>query len=191
MKRLILASSSPSRKSILEQAGVDFEADPSSYDEDMTIDLAPAELAKLLSMGKAKDVVARHKNAVVLGADSFGVFEGNLLGKPHTLVKARQMLQMLSGNWHEFITGFTIIDSDSGKTFSDSVTTKLLFKQLTSDEIDRYLAKEDVLELAGAYSIQTLGAVMVKRIEGSYSNVYGLPIFEVAEALKNFGIDFL
>ncbi len=133
MKRLILASSSPSRKSILEQAGVDFEADPSSYDEDMTIDLAPAELAKLLSMGKAKDVVARHKNAVVLGADSFGVFEGNLLGKPHTLVKARQMLQILSGNWHEFITGFTIIDSDSGKTFSDSVTTKLLFKQLTSD----------------------------------------------------------
>ncbi len=191
MKTLILASSSPSRKGILEQTGIKFEVDPGNYEEDMSLDMSPSELAKFLSLGKASSIVTNHSKSVVLGADSFAVFEGELLGKPHTIDNAKKMLKKLCGQWHEFITGFTIIDCDTHKTYSEVVSTKLLFGEFSDKEIDEYLTKDNVLNLAGAYDIQRLGGVLVKRIEGSYSNIYGLPIFEVAQALKSFGIEFV
>ncbi len=191
MKQLILASGSPGRREFLQQAGVPFIVDISNYEEDMTLKMEPAELAMHLSEGKARDVAAQHKNAVVLAADSFAVFNGQLLGKPHTLARAKEMLQMLSGQCHSFITGFMIVDTDSGKTHSDSDETKVYMRKLTSDEIDGYLAKEDVLERAAAYRIQNLGAVLVEKIEGNYSNVIGLPFPKVAKALHDFGIEIL
>ena len=98
----------------------------------MTLDLAPNELAKHLSRGKAEAVAARHKDAVVLGADSFVVFHGQLLGKPHTKERAYEMLTILRGDCHEFITGFTIIDSSSCQSHSEVVVSKVYFRSLSS-----------------------------------------------------------
>jgi len=190
MKKFILASGSEPRKQLLEKTGIAFTAEVSNYEEDMTLDLSPGDLAKRLSKGKAEAVAARHKDAVVLGADSFVVFHGQLLGKPHTKERAYEMLAMLSGDCHEFVTGFTIVDSSSGKSYSEVVVSKVYFCTLTSQEIARYLAREDVLHNAGAYRIQDIGSVLVEKIEGSYSNVVGLPLSQVADALKPFGITF-
>jgi septum formation protein len=191
VKQFILASGSQGRKEILERAHVDFTVDVSNYEEDMTLDMPPAELAQFLSKGKATDVATRHENAVILGADSFAVFNGQLLGKPHTLERAKEMLTMLSGQRHSFVTGFTIIDTDSGKEYTSSVETQVYFKEITPADIDGYLAKDDVLNKAGAYTIQGLGGMFITKIEGSFSNVVGLPMMEVAQALREFGVNFL
>ncbi|MBI4034666.1 septum formation protein Maf [Candidatus Saccharibacteria bacterium] len=191
VKQLILASGSRGRKLVLEKIGVPFIVDASQYQEDMTLDLPPKQLAIKLSQGKAREVAARHKNAVVIGADSFGIFKGQLLGKPQTHKKAKEMLSALSGQTHSFITGFTIIDSDSKLETSDVAETRVTFKKLSDSEIDNYLAKENVLNNAAAYIIQGLGAVLVEKIGGDYENVIGLPLSKVAQALKDFDIQII
>jgi septum formation protein len=191
MKQFILASGSQGRKEILKRSHVDFTVDVSNYEEDMTLDMPPADLAICLSQGKAMDVAARHSEAVVLGADSFAIYNGELLGKPHTLDRAKEMLTMLSGQCHTFVTGFTIIDTASGKTYSSSVESTVYFTEITPSDIDGYLAKENVLNKAGAYTIQGLGSAFITKIDGSFSNVIGLPLMEVAAALKDFGVNFL
>jgi nucleoside triphosphate pyrophosphatase len=189
MKRFILASSSPARKEILEQANIKFIVQKSDYIEDMTLNLSPKDLAIFLSRGKAEDVATKHKNAVVLAADSFALYKGQLLGKPHTIERARDMLSMLSGNKHTFITGFTIIDCDSGNISSATEETTVFMKSLSDEEINGYLNKEDVLQNAGAYRIQNLGGGLIERIEGDYNNVRGLPLCSVISKLQEFGIN--
>lgn len=191
MKKLVLASSSPARRQILEAIRFPFIVDVSNFEEDMSLNMAPQELAKYLSQGKAEEVARRHKNTVVLAADSFAVFNGQLLGKPHTIENAKKMLTSLSGGCHSFITGFTILESDTGEKYSDVIETKVCFRKLTSQEIDGYLKKENVLNNAGAYIIQRLGGALVDRIEGDYSNIMGLPLSAITPALKDFGINIL
>jgi septum formation protein len=191
MKQLILASSSRARKEILENVKASFTVRPSSYEEDMNLDMQPKDLAIFLSRGKARNVANECTNAIVLGADSFAVFDDQLLGKPRTLERATEMLNMLSGRMHSFITGFTIVDADSKKEYSDAVETKVFFKSLTKDDIVGYLAKENVLNNAGAYIIQNLGGVLIEKIEGDYFNVMGLPIAKIAIALRSFNINLL
>ena len=188
MKTLILASGSLSRKEILEETGFPFTVDVSNYEEDMNLNMTPKDLATTLSKGKARDVAKRHKKAIILAADSFGVFKDRLLGKPHTIERAKEMLTLLSGQCHSFITGFTIIDSDTEEEFTESVETKVYFKKLTQEEIKEYLTQENMLEKAGAYTIQGLGKKFIEKIEGDYNNVRGLPLMDVSKALKNFGI---
>ena len=191
MKQLVLASGLPARKEILEKTGYPFIVDVSDYGEDMGLKMSPEELAKHLSLGKAQDVATRHKDSVVLAADSFALFNGELLGKPQTIENARKMLATLSGQCHSFITGFTILDADTSRRYSDVVETKVYFRKLAPEDIDNYLKKENVLNNAGAYIIQKLGATLVEKIDGDYSNVMGLPLPAVTVALKNFGINFL
>lgn len=191
MKQLILASASAARKEILERAGVDFTVQASKYEEDMSLDMQPKELAIHLSRGKARDVALEYKNALILGADSFAALDGRLLGKPANPEEARQMLQSLSGRCHIFITGFTIIDTGINKEYSEAVETKVYFRKLNGEEIGNYLAKENVLNNAGAYIIQGLGGALIDKIDGDFSNVMGLPLSRVAAALKEFGLDVL
>src|SRR5579872_1082874 len=131
MKQLILASESKARKEILERTGVPFTVEVSNYEEDMTLDFKPTELAIHLSKGKAEDVAKRHKKEIILAADSFAVFQGELLGKPHTLERAKETLMTLSGQCHSFVTGFTIIDTETGKNYSDFDETKVYFRKLS------------------------------------------------------------
>ena len=188
MKKIILASTSPRRKELLEKTGLIFETASSSYEEDMTLALPPKELAMHLSMGKAKAVSAIHQNAIIIAADTFVAYQDQVLGKPHTPEKAKETLEMLSGKSHSIITGFTILDPENDESFSHAVETVVHFKHLTEEEIQNYIATGEPLDKAGAYAIQGLGSELVDRIEGDYSNIVGLPVEEVLKALKNFGV---
>ncbi len=191
MKTIILASASPRRKELLEKLGLKFEVEPSNYEEKISSELQPHELAKSLSLEKAKLVAKNRSNALVIAADTFIVCEGKILGKPQTETEAQKMLGAISGRQHSVITGFTIIDTESKKTLSKSVETKVYIKILTSNEIDDYVKSKEPLDKAGAYAIQGLGSVFVERIEGDYHNVIGLPLSALAESLKEFGVNVL
>jgi septum formation protein len=188
MKTIILASASPRRKELLERIGLRFEVEPSNCGEDMQSGSNPHELARNTSLEKAKVVAGKHRNAIIIAADTFAVFGGRILGKPHTEHQAREMLETINGKSHCVITGFSIIDTDENKTLSKSVETKVYMRKLSSTEIDAYVKSKEPLDKAGAYAIQGLGAVIVEKIEGDYFNVIGLPLSALTEALKDFGI---
>ena len=190
-RKIILASASPRRKEILEITGLKFSVDAGGYEEDMDLALKPHQLAKFLSSEKAKAIAGKYTNALVIAADTFIVFKGSLLGKPHTGKEAGRMLTLLNGKPHSVITGFSIIDTKTGKKLSRSVETRVYFKKMTAQEIASYVKTGEPLDKAGAYAIQGLGAVIVEKIEGDYFNVMGLPLFHLAEALKKFGISVL
>ena len=191
MKKIILASASPGRKGLLLQMGLEFEVDPSNYEEDMTLDMEPSKLAIHLSLGKAKEVAQRHKNSIIIAADTFCVLGKEILGKPHTKENAEIMLQKLSGKTHSVITGFTIIDTETGKQISKSVETKVLFADVPEKDIDDYVSLGEPLTKAGAYAMQHRGGIFVEKIEGDYFNVVGLPLRPLFLELKNFGINIL
>jgi septum formation protein len=191
MKRIMLASASPRRKELLEQIGLQFEVDPSNYDEEITSASEPHETARRLSLGKARAAARKHRNAIIIAADTFVVFGDRILGKPHSNAEAREMLRALNGQAHSVITGFTILDTETGKVTSRSVETRVHMRKLTLREIDGYVRTKEPLDKAGGYAIQGLGAVLVERIEGDYSNVVGLPLSALAESLKEFGVDVL
>lgn len=191
MKQLILASTSPRRKEILEKTGLTFIVEGSTYEEDMSQVLPPRKLAEVLSRGKAEAVAKKHTNAVVIGADSFVVCHRKVLGKAKSRDEAKKMLQMQQGQKISVITGVTVIDCDTKKTTSFSIETILVIKKLSDDEIESYLARDEYKDKAGAFAMQGLGAVFIERVEGDFFGAVGLPICELTEVLKEFGMQVL
>ena len=191
MRIIILASSSPRRKMLLNQIGIKFTVHASKSDEKMNPRLKPRGQAEYLSEEKAKIVAKEYPDALIIAADTFVVFNDEIIGKPHTKANAKKTLQKLSGNSHMLITGITVMDTKTGKQITKSVETKVFMKKLTQKEIDGYIATEEPLDKAGAYAIQELGGIFIEKIEGSASNVIGLPLNELYETLKKFDIDIL
>ena len=191
MRKIILASASPRRKEILKITGLNFAVCTSDYEEEINLPLRPRELARFLSRKKAEVVAHKYKNAVIIAADTFIVFKNRLLGKPRTDKEAEKMLGMLNGKMHSVITGFTIIDTANNKILSRSVETKVYFKKLGVEEISAYVSSKEPLNKAGAYAIQGLGAVFIKKIDGDFFNVMGLPLCALTESLKKFGVNVL
>jgi septum formation protein len=190
-RKIILASASPRRKELLEKIGLKFTVDPSDFREDLRSDLKPEGLAKYLSIGKASSIALKYPDAIVIAADTIGVLRGKIIGKPHTEEQARHMLLTLSGKSHRVITGFTIIDSASQKSITRIVETRVYIKQMSLMEIFHYVQTGEPLDKAGAYAIQGLGSVIVKKIVGDYYNVMGLPLNSLVESLKEFGVNIL
>lgn len=186
--RVVLASSSPRRRELLEKSGLKFTVDPTEMDEKLEGEVSPEELARSISLEKASAAAHRHPDSIIIAADTFGVLDGRLLGKPADASDARRMLTSLSGKCHEVLTGFTIMDSTSQKTVSRVVRTRVYFKVLSSEQIDQYVETGEPLDKAGAYAIQGLGAQLIDRVEGDYSNVIGLPVHALAEELDKFGV---
>ena len=190
-RRIILASASPRRKELLENIGLSFEVDSGNCRENLSSDLEPQELAMQISLEKARSVAGKYPDAVIIGADTFGVLNGRIIGKPGTAEEAVAMLKSISGKGHLVITGYSIIDTACGKIVSGTVETKVYIKELTPEEIDAYVKTGEPLDKAGAYAIQGLGALFVEKIEGDYFNVVGLPVYALMDALKEFGIRVL
>ena len=189
MKQVILASTSPRRKEILSKTKLAFTTEESDYEEDMSLDLPPEELAKTLSSGKAEAVAKRHDDAIIIGADTFIAFEGKVLGKPNTPEKAKEMLESLSGKSHSVFTGFTIIDCANQKKVSKAIETKVYFKNLSDKEIQDYVDSGEPINRSGAYAIQELGALLVEKIEGDFFNVMGLPLSALSDTLLEFDVN--
>lgn len=190
-RTIILASGSPRRKELLSLIGLKFKVDVSDFEENLGLKLKPHELSKYLSFEKARAVAHNYKNAVIIAADTFIVFRGKLLGKPHTEKEAMRMLTLLNGKSHSVITGYTVLDTNTGKKSSRSVETKVWFRNMAEDELRAYVRTGEPLDKAGAYAIQGIGSLIVKKIEGDYFNVIGLPIASLAATLKKFEITVL
>lgn len=189
MRKIVLASSSPRRKELLKKAGIVFTVEVGNYEEDMSLKLKPKQLAKVLSRGKAESVAKHYKNAIIIGADTFIAYKNELLGKPHTPSKAIAMLKKLSGKVHSVITGYTIIDTKTGRIVSRAVESRVYFKKMTMAEITAYVKTKEPLESAAGYAIHELGSVFIKKIEGDFFVVMGLPLYQLVHDLKSFGID--
>lgn len=182
--QIILASKSPRRRELLEQAGFEFDIAPSDKEEIMegkTVESMVTNLARV----KANDVLQRHKekNPIVIGADTIVVYEGEIFGKPKDEADAARMLMLLSGKTHEVLTGVCIATPKKEITFCEA--TKVTFYELSRQEIEDYIRTKDPLDKAGAYGIQGVFAKHVKGIVGDYFNVVGLPIARLYREINN------
>lgn len=185
---IILASNSPRRRYLLKNAGMEFEIIPSRINEENFQDENPEIFVKILANAKAADVSQKHPDSWVIGADSIVLINDTILEKPSTVSDARRMLNLLSGNTHVVLTGYAIRCERKSHFFSDVVSTHVTFKSLTTDEIEWYIQTSEPYDKAGGYAIQGLGSFMIKSINGSYTNVVGLPICEVIEHLYEAGV---
>lgn len=178
---LILASGSARRKELLAMIAPGYTVEVSDVDE--TCSGSPDEMVLTLSDRKASAVAALHSDAIVLGADTL-VYGDCVLGKPHTPENAVRMLEELSGIWHDVYTGVTLIDTRNGRKVRHCEKTRVHFRQLEAAEIEAYVATGEPLDKAGAYAIQGAGDAFIDRIEGSYSNVVGLPLAALTQMFK-------
>jgi septum formation protein len=185
---LILASKSPRRRYLLKQAGLSFSVIPSSIDETSVPVSSPETYVKALSEAKAENVSIKFPEKWVIGADTIVLKDGAILGKPDSITQARAMLKQLSGQTHQVLTGYAICCKSKNRKYSETVKTHVLFKSLTDKEIEWYIHTKEPFDKAGAYAIQGLGTFLVKSINGSYTNVVGLPVCEVIEILIKEGV---
>jgi len=182
--KLILASLSPRRIELLRLAGIDFEVMPRGIGEAPRRGETPREHVLRLSDEKALVVARIRPGCWVLGADTIVVIAGEILGKPGSVAEAKEMLEKLSGREHEVFTGFSIASQEKGLLIREVVESKVLFREIADDEMDWYAGSEEPYDKAGAYAVQGMAAVFIREIRGSYTNVMGLPLCEVVEALK-------
>ena len=188
LQHFILASGSPRRKRLLEDAGLVFDVvgAPPDVEEDVAPGLGAQAEARSRALAKASCVAKTHPGAFVLGADTVVVLDGEILGKPSNADDASRMLGLLSGRTHEVITAFTLLGADS--RHEDAVATKVSFRQIDEETIERYVDSGEPMDKAGAYAIQGLGGGLVDKVEGSYTNVVGLPVAEVLKVFMRCGV---
>jgi septum formation protein len=184
---IVLASASPRRVELLQSAGISVTVRPSGIDEDLLPDETPEAHAMRLARDKARDVAKLGNGRFFIGADTIVVSGKEIMGKPQDAADAERMLRALSGSVHQVITGFSVIDAVSNSEITASVKTLVYFKEVRDDEIHSYIASGCPFDKAGAYAIQGDAAHMIRKIEGSYTNVVGLPLCEVVEALRTLG----
>ena len=188
---IILASQSPRRRELLERMGVrDFRIVTPDIDEHMDRDLPPQELVGRISLEKALAVQEQEGNAaIIIAADTVVALDGAVLGKPADELEAFKMLSTLSGCRHQVYTGVTVLRGEERYTVSEETT--VTFRELSAEEIDRYIATGEPMDKAGAYGIQGYGALLVEGIQGDYYNVMGLPVCRLGCLLRQLGVDCL
>lgn len=188
METLILASSSPRRKELLENLQLSFEVHSSDVDETYNPTLSPPEIVMELAMRKSENVAMKHPKSFVIGCDTIVVQDGQVLGKPKDKTEATVMLKKLSGRTHLVYTGVSIFSPKTHVEFYEK--TEVVFWELTDDEIYSYVNSGEPLDKAGAYGIQGFGSVLVKKINGDYFSVVGLPVSRTIRELKKLGYQY-
>ena len=184
---LILASQSPRRKELLAQLGYQFNCHPADIDESTKTNETPKQYVCRIAEQKTLAVTKHYdKQAFILGSDTAVIIKNTILGKPANKDEAKRMLSLLSGSTHQVLTAICVSHNDEIKT--ELVRTDVAFKELSAQEIDNYWCSKEPQDKAGAYGIQGLGGQFVKQIQGSYSAVVGLPLYETAKLLGEFGL---
>lgn len=191
-KNFILASASPRRKELLESIGLSFQVDlPREFQEIEPENQSAHQLVKHNAAGKARDIAKHHKNALILGVDTVGALDDHVLEKPKDHQDAFKMLKQMQGRSHQVLSALCLIDTATGQELIEIESTRVEFAPMTDADILNYLQKEDVMDKAAAYAIQGKAALFVKGIEGSYSNVVGLPLERLNKMLQKFDINLI
>ena len=181
LPKLVLASGSPRRAEILASVGWPFEKIVAGIDESIHNNETPQEYVKRLAEGKAREAAKKVLNGLILGADTTVVIDEHILGQPKDENDAKRMLQLLSGKWHEVLTGVALLNVENNIAIIDCETTRVRFAGLSNEEIDWYVHSGEPMGKAGAYGIQGKASLFIETIEGDYFNVVGLPIRLVYE----------
>jgi septum formation protein len=182
MEKIILASKSPRRAEILRAVGWDFETSPANIDETLLDSEDAITYVKRLAREKAEYIAGADPGKLVLGADTVVVVDGEIMGQPSDDQDAQRMLKMLSGKWHEVVTGVALLRGD--EAIVDHERTRVRFAELSDDEVEWYVSTGEPHDKAGAYAIQGVGGIFIKEIEGDYFNIVGLPVRLVYEMLR-------
>lgn len=177
LPKLVLASGSPRRSEILTSVGWDFIKDSADIDENELPNESPEAYVQRLALEKALEVSKRYSDAIVLGADTTVVIDEKIIGKPRDLEDARRMIRMLSGSWHEVLTGVALVRTGSEQVSASGMqSTKVKFAELSDEEVEFLVTMGEPLDKAGAYAVQAQAALFIEAIEGDYWNVVGLPV---------------
>ena len=174
--KIILASASPRRKTILSQVDLDFTIETSNINEDFSIELLPKAFCEHWAREKANDIAKSHSDKLIIGADTIVKIDDKILGKPKNYKESFAMLKLLSGKTHQVLTGVSLIHLDLGIDFTFNESTDVSFCFLTDEEINKYIDKYKPYDKAGSYGIQDGFSVYVEKINGCFYNVMGFPI---------------
>lgn len=184
LRPLVLASASPRRQALLAGQGLHFEVVPSALKEPAPEHgEAPADYAARMARIKGADIAARHPDKIVLSADTIVVQGARILGKPADRQGAMDMLSALAGGWHEVVTGFCVLCGRHGISVCRTVSTRVHMAHNSPEMLAAYIATGEPMDKAGAYGIQGIGAFLVDEVQGSYTNVVGLPLRSVLNVL--------
>ena len=186
--RIILASQSPRRRELLSLVGIPHEVRPADLDERVLPGELPAPHAERLARAKAEAVAVKEPDAVVIGADTIVVLDGDILGKPRDAGDAAAMLHRLAGRTHTVLTAVAV--ARDGRTVSGVESVEVTFRPLTAEQIDAYIATGEPMDKAGAYGIQGYGAVIVERVHGDYFAVMGLALGRLVGLLEQVGVRY-
>ncbi len=191
MSNIILASKSPRRKELIQKIGItDFKIVESDAEENAPTDVSPQQAVCSIALQKARSVAGKCRNDdIIIAADTMVSIDGSVLGKPVDETEAFSMLNLMSGMWHEVVTG--IVVKQGAKELVEHETTAVKFRELESEEIEAYIATGSPMDKAGAYGVQDIAALFVERIEGDYYNVMGLPLHRLGLMLKEIGVRLL
>ena len=183
--KYILASQSPRRSKLLSQIGINFESLPSNFVEDLSINLSPSNLSMNFAKNKAKTVAKKYKSRWVIGADTIVTLRGRIFGKPNSFDEGNEMLRALSGKTHDVFTGVSIQNIEKKINLTFNERTKVTLKKLTDEDIFLYLKNHKPYDKSGSYGIQGYFSVFVKKINGCYFNIVGLPLHKLYLKLKS------
>ncbi|MHC4661302.1 MAG: Maf family protein [Planctomycetota bacterium] len=185
LPHFILASASPRRKKLLEDAGFDFEVEASAVEESSPGSGDPVEVVVLNALMKARDIASRHSSGIVVGADTVVSFDDKIIGKPADAADAKRILNALSGTRHTVITGVAIVDVSAGRVQAFAEKTFIEMRKMSADEIEQYVSSGEALGKAGAYAIQETGDRFIEKVDGSFSNVVGFPVEAFRKKLED------
>jgi septum formation protein len=191
MKPLILASTSFRRQELLKWTGIPFEIAKPDFEERLLTResfKSTAQYVEALSYGKALSIIDQFPESIILAGDTMVDFRGRVIGKPVDLDDARKILHALSGNTHYVYSGLAVIDAKTEKYILASVQSAVTFKKLNDDQIEKYIQTGEPMGKAGAYGIQSGAMSFVEKIEGSMTNVIGLPLTKTVQLLSEFGV---
>ncbi len=186
---LVLASTSPYRRQLLERLGIPFETAAPRTDETRLDDESPEALVQRLARDKARAVAAEHPNALIIGSDQVACIDDRILGKPGDRARAMAQLREASGRAVTFYTGLSLLNSGSGRFQTRCEPFRVHFRELDDDQIARYLDAEEPFDCAGSFKSEGLGIALFKRLEGDDPNaLIGLPLIRLVEMLNNEGV---
>ncbi len=190
---IILASSSPARKGLMDALGITYRCHASEINEDMKKHEDPRLLAEYLATEKAKHIAAKYPDSLIIGGDTFMLIGRQKIGKAKNRAEAVKLLKKMSGNTIKIISGLSVIKTGPGaevleKHVSHAVT-ELKIKDLTAEELDYFSTRKEATSVAGVITIDGEGSRLIREINGDYNNVVGLPIFQLKEVLKKYGVE--